>query len=318
MQELAPFSPSVEISGVCNLRCIACPRGDQVNRLETGGFMSFADYQRAIQKLLKEIPWLFTIDLYVWSDPLVHPEIAKIIAYNNSLKLGSGISTNLNFGKYLEDVIKAEPAYIRVSASGFGETNYEQTHTGGSWKTLYENLLAAKAYIKKHNSKTIITVLYHANKLNTGEFKDMYAFCRRNGFRLDPLLSMIFPNYAMDYIEKKPLWDGARKAKEIMLVELDEVLEHCGRERQKTCLLMRAIPTINWDMSVLNCCSYPYDRIAPNYLDITLDEIVKLRNESAFCQKCVQYALHRYWDHSDYAAYLRPILESANDASAVI
>jgi hypothetical protein len=27
MQELAPLSPSIEISGVCNLRCIACPRG---------------------------------------------------------------------------------------------------------------------------------------------------------------------------------------------------------------------------------------------------------------------------------------------------
>jgi MoaA/NifB/PqqE/SkfB family radical SAM enzyme len=323
MQELAPLSPSIEISGVCNLRCIACPRGDRGpgymrERLETGGFMSVADYRKVLQKLLKEIPWLFTVDLYVWSDPLLHPNIAEIIRYNNGLGIGSGISTNLNYGKYLEEVIKAEPDYIRVSTSGFGPKNYEITHTGGSWDTLYKNLLDAKIYIKKHDSKTIITILYHANKNNLYEFAAMRGFCVENGFRLEPLLSSVFSDYAMDYIEKKPLWEGADLAKDIMLVSLDQILDHCADEHSKTCLGMRALPIINWDLSVLLCCFYSYERIAPNYLGITIDEIIERRNASDFCKKCIKYSLHRFWDPSSNAEYLRPLLSELSEGNAVI
>ncbi|MDR1257163.1 MAG: radical SAM protein [Spirochaetaceae bacterium] len=321
MQELAPLSPSIEISGVCNLRCIACPRGktaEGAERLETGGFMSVADYKKVLQKLLKEIPWLFTVDLYIWSDPLLHPKLAEIIEYNNSLGIGSGISTNMNHGKYLEAVIKAGPDYIRVSTSGFGPKNYEITHTGGRWDVLYKNLLDAKSYIKKHNSPTIITVLYHANKNNLPEFKDMHDFCVENGFRLEPLLSSIFSDYAMDYIEKRPLWEGAEFAKNIMLISLDEILKHCALEHSKTCLAMRALPVINWDLSVLTCCNYSYERLAPNYLDITIDEIINLRNNSGLCKKCIEYSLHRFWDHADYTKYLRPLLAEINKVSAAI
>lgn len=322
MQELAPLSPSIEISGVCNLRCIACPRGERGEgrdeRVETGGFMSLADYKKILQKLLKEIPWLFTVDLYVWSDPLLHPNIAEIIRHNNSLGIGSGISTNLNYGKYLEGVIQAEPDYIRVSTSGFGRKNYELTHTGGSWETLHKNLLDAKGYIKKHSSKTIITILYHANKNNLSEFKDMRDFCVENGFRLEPLLSSIFSDYAMDYIEKKPLWEGAELAKNIMLVSLDEILEHCAREHSKTCLGMRAIPVINWDLSVLTCCFYSYERLVPNYLDTSIDQIIALRNNAAFCKKCVKYSLHRFWDHPNYTKNLRPLLSELSEGNAAI
>jgi hypothetical protein len=280
--------------------------------------MDFADYQKVLQKLLREIPWLFTVDLYVWSDPLLHPEIAKIIEYNNSLGIGSGISTNLNHGKYLEEIIKAEPDYIRVSTSGFGPKNYEITHAGGSWDALYKNLFAAKSYIKKHGSKTLITILYHANKNNLSEFAAMRDFCVENGFRLEPLLSSVFSDYAMDYIEKKPLWAGAELAKDIMLVSLDEILEHCAEEHSKTCLGMRALPIINWDLSVLLCCFYSYERIAANYLDTTIDEIIDRRNNADFCKKCIEYSLHRFWDHPNYTKNLRPMLAELSKGSAVI
>jgi MoaA/NifB/PqqE/SkfB family radical SAM enzyme len=317
MQELAPLSPSIEISGVCNLRCIACPRGEGA-RLETGGFMSFDDYRKVLQKLIREIPWLFTVDLYVWSDPLLHPGLAEIIRYNNGLGIGSGLSTNLNYGKYLEDVIKAGPDYIRVSTSGFGPKNYEITHSGGTWELLFKNLLDAKNYIKKYDSKTIITILYHANKNNLSEFAAMRDFCVENGFRLEPLLSSIFSDYAMDYIEKKPLWEGARLAKDIMLVSLDEILERCAEEHSAPCLGMRALPVINWDLSVLLCCFYSYERLAPNYLDIGIDEIIERRNNAEFCKKCIKYSLHRFWDHPNYTKNLRPLLAELSEGNAVI
>jgi hypothetical protein len=122
----------------------------------------------------------------------------------------------------------------------------------------------------------------------------------------------------MDYIEKKPLWEGAELAKNIMLVSLDEILEHCASEHSKTCLGMRAIPVINWDLSVLTCCYYSYEKLAPNYLDTSIDQIIALRNNADFCKKCIEYSLHRFWDPSSNAKYLGPLLSELSEGNAAI
>ena len=68
--------------------------------------------------------------MYIWGEPLLNPELPEIIKINKNLGIASGISSNLNAGKHLEDVIKASPAQIRVSVSGYGEKYYEITHKG--------------------------------------------------------------------------------------------------------------------------------------------------------------------------------------------
>ncbi len=77
IQELSPFYPCVEISGVCNLRCISCPRGNAALPPQKGGFMTAADYSKVINKLIKEIPFLYLVDLYIWSEPLLNPELPE-------------------------------------------------------------------------------------------------------------------------------------------------------------------------------------------------------------------------------------------------
>jgi hypothetical protein len=57
----------------------------------------------------------------------------------------------------------------------------------------------------------------------------------------------------------------------------------------------------------MTCCNSPIEIIAPNYLDISLEEIIELRNRSPLCDKCVKYSLHRYHTgrgHLDYIAGL--------------
>jgi hypothetical protein len=210
MWELAPLSPSIEISGVCNLRCIACPRGERGGGGGTDAtcdFMDFADYQNVPQKLLREIPWLFSVDLYVWSGPLPRPDIAEIIRHNNR----GGISINLNHGKY------------RVSTSGFGPKNYEITRAGGSWDALYKNLLDAKSYIKTHDSKIIITILYHTNKNNLSEFAAMRNFRTTIDEIIDRRDNADFRKKCIEYSLRR-FWDHPNYAKNLrsMLAELSK------------------------------------------------------------------------------------------------
>jgi wyosine [tRNA(Phe)-imidazoG37] synthetase (radical SAM superfamily) len=297
IQAFSYFAPTVEVSGICNLKCIACPRGDTFNSyFETGGggVMKVQNYQRVVQKLIKELPFLSLIDLYAWGEPLLNPDLPEIIKINNDLGLGSGISTNLNYGKNLGEIIKAKPILIKVSLSGFGKKNYEVTHKGASWEVLYENLCSLAEYNKKYGNETTVMLSYHVNKSNMEEYKNIYNLAKTHGFRLTTISSMIFPDYVMDYLDGKEICDSAKKAKDLMPISLEEMLRVANEEHEKSCILARCLPVINWDMSVLTCCNYSYDKLADNYLDITLDEIIRRRNEAKLCKKCIQYSLHRY------------------------
>ncbi|MBF0329416.1 MAG: radical SAM protein [Nitrospirae bacterium] len=308
IQELSPFYPTVEISGVCNLRCLSCPRGDSAHLPQKGGFMTADYYSRVIDKLIKEIPFLYLVDLYIWGEPLLNPELSEIIKINTNLGIASGISSNLNAGKYLEDVIKASPAQIRVSVSGYGEKNYEITHKGGRWEIFYQNLLLLAEYINKYQTNTIVEVYYHVYKNNLNESKQMRELCEENGFRFHPVLAMLLADHAFDYCEGKGLSDEAKKAGDLMLIGLEKLIQNGIKERHKQCLLNRVLPVINWDMSVMPCCNYSYHKLADNYLEISLDDIINLRHTHSLCVKCQKYSLHRYFNPMYYSDYVNTLV----------
>jgi MoaA/NifB/PqqE/SkfB family radical SAM enzyme len=310
IQELCPYYPVVEISGVCNLRCISCPRSSSAHISQKGGFMTASDYSKVINKLIKEIPFLYLVDLYIWGEPLLNPDLPEIIKINNRLGIASGISSNLNAGKYIEEVIKASPAQIRVSVSGYGAANYEITHRGGHWSIFYKNLLLLAKYIKKYHANTIVEVYYHVNKNNLSEYKKMQELCATLGYRIHPSIHMILPPYAMDYLDGKELSEGTKKAKDLMLVSLDDMIDKAKKEQNKSCLLKRIVPVVNWNMSVQPCCNYVNHKLADNYLDISLDEIIHLRNIHPLCIKCQKYSLHRYFDPLYYSDYINNLLNS--------
>jgi MoaA/NifB/PqqE/SkfB family radical SAM enzyme len=311
IQELCPYYPVVEISGVCNLRCISCPRSSSTYISQKGGFMTASDYSKVINKLIKEIPFLYLVDLYIWGEPLLNPDLPKIIRINTKLGIASGISSNLNIGKntIIEEVIKASPAQIRVSVSGYGKANYEITHRGGRWPILYKNLLLLAEYIRKYQTKTIVEVYYHVSKNNLSEYRKMQELCTTLGYRINPSIHMIFHPYVMDYLDGKELNEGAKKAKDLMLISLDDMIDKAKIEQNKTCLLKRVIPVINWDMSVQPCCNYVNHKLADNYLDTSLDEAINLRNIHPLCIKCQKYSLHRYFDPLYYSDYINRAIQ---------
>jgi MoaA/NifB/PqqE/SkfB family radical SAM enzyme len=298
IKDLSPFFPSVDVSGICNLKCIACPRGDSM-RIKNGGFMNSVQYQMVIKKLLKEIPFLTNIDLYMFGEPLLNPELPEIIKIGNALGISSGISTNLNYSKNLEAVVRAGPAHIKISCSGYGKQNYEITHTGAKWETFYQNILSLSKFKENLGVETLITVLFHVNKKNVSEYKDIYNLCKNLGFGLQAILSYIFPDYMMDYLENKELCKEVLASKDLMIIGIDDLLKDREKEKTMRCNISRSFPNIGWDMSVMTCCNYSKEKLADNYLEAPLNEIIDRHNTSSFCAKCINHALHR-WEHLDY------------------
>lgn len=309
IQEFCPFYPSIEISGICNLRCISCPRGNPEwkEKYLPCGFMSADVYRNVIQKLIEEIPFLYLVDLYIWGEPLLNPDLPEIISINHKFGVSSGISSNLNAGLHLEDVIKAKPAQIRVSVSGAEPETYEKTHTGGRWGILQENILKLSEYIKKYSPETLVEIYFHANLQNKESYTKIRDFCDQFGFRVMPSIHMIFPPYVLDYLKGKELPENAKEASKLMLVDLDNMIDLAVKEKNKSCLLKRCIPTINWNRAVLACCNMLPYVIAEDYLKTNLEEIIQSRNQSEMCRECQNYALHRYFNPLRYADIINKI-----------
>jgi MoaA/NifB/PqqE/SkfB family radical SAM enzyme len=293
--------PSIEISGVCNLRCIACPRSDTLHPFENGGFISVEDYKKVLEKLLKEIPMLHIVSLYIWGDPFLHPKLPELLRINSELGVGTDLSTNLNIKtERLEEIVKANPTYIRLSCSGFGPKNYEITHAGAKWELFYKNCFELSRLLKKYNSTTGVELFFHVNKANACEYKDILDMGRQLDFRIVASLSCCFPQYALYYIENIPLPEPARKAMDLMIVNIDDMLAAAREEHEKPCSSRLGFPNINWDLSVLTCCNFNQDRLAGNFLDTGLDELIKLKNSSELCGRCIAHSLHRYYNYPKY------------------
>ncbi|MDR2098046.1 MAG: hypothetical protein LBP37_05960, partial [Spirochaetaceae bacterium] len=222
---ISPLYPSVDISGVCNLKCIACPRSDTLRPLPKGGFMNAEIYKQVLKKLLMEIPFLSSIELFIWGEPLLNPQLPEILKINNEFGVDSSLSTNLNYVKHLEDAVEAGFSNMLIACSGYGKKNYEITHAGGDWDVLYNNLLLLAEYIKKHNSPLVPVLFYFVTKNNISEYKDMYELCKKLGFRLFISPYLVFADYMMDYAEKREICPSAKMASDLMLVHPNEWLK---------------------------------------------------------------------------------------------
>ena len=96
------------------------------------GHMSISLFKLIIDKLSREIPFINSVALYIWGEPLLNKNLSEIIRICKSYGIATEISTNLNFPKYLEEVIDAEPEQIVLPCAGTGEI-YERGRTGGQW-----------------------------------------------------------------------------------------------------------------------------------------------------------------------------------------
>ena len=136
--ELRRFNYQVDVAGMCNLRCISCPRGNWP-RHRKPGFMSAKTYERLVDKILRDDPWTGIITLYNWGEPLLNPALPDIITITREKGLLSAVSSNLAMAKDFENVVKAGPDWFRISNSGWG-ANFEITHTGARWEIFLRQL----------------------------------------------------------------------------------------------------------------------------------------------------------------------------------
>jgi wyosine [tRNA(Phe)-imidazoG37] synthetase (radical SAM superfamily) len=292
-EDLNDIDPSVDIAGMCNLKCISCPRGNEKQQ-PPAGFMSASTYKKVLTKLINEIPLLGSIQLYAWGEPLLNPELPEIIAITREAKVLSAISSNLNYAKNLEAVIAARPDWFKVSCSGWAD-NYEMTHTGGKWKVFLSNLHKLANLRDTLHPEMQIILNYHLYKHNTGEdYHRIEALCKDLSLIFIPNHAYLYPlDSVMDFVDGKELSPQAKETIPMLLMTLEEGIARTRERASLPCPEERCLP-INWDCRVRECGVFFRPFIADNFLEIPFTEIMSRKRSSKLCIECRKRAIHQF------------------------
>jgi len=91
----------VEISNVCNLQCSFCPKVERKNE-----FMSLSDFEKIIGQVA---PLTETVSLHLMGEPLVHPDLSRILKACELFGTKVQLTTNgLEINKFRDVILNSE------------------------------------------------------------------------------------------------------------------------------------------------------------------------------------------------------------------
>ncbi len=308
----------IDIVGTCNLRCPSCPVGNyQHNQLimnRKKGFMSFDLFQQIIQKIqadCQEVNENFSIDLYNWGEPLIHPNIVEIVELLHNKNIAFSFSTNLNIKDLYKPenelkllrILKTFPSMIRISVSGFSQEIYQRGHKGGDIELVKKNmqvianLISSKAELQEFHQRTHIHIFYLIYTDNCGDdIAKMYEFSQQLNFDFIPGIAYLMPLEKMIYgvDENKLNADDKQTLQRLYITPKEAFLMLKDYSITPDCPLFNDI-VINHDGSVALCCA-TYDPslqvIADSYLNYSLKDLQKQKQKSSLCKVCTENNIH--------------------------
>jgi MoaA/NifB/PqqE/SkfB family radical SAM enzyme len=295
------FVYNIDIAGTCNLGCASCPVGNiplgTVSRGERPrGFMSFELFSKILEKIVRETPVARPgITLYNWGEPLLHPDIGRIVRLVRDKGLYCAVSTNLNQNRFLEDLVAAQPNNIKVSLSGFTEEVYGRTHNKGRIETVKANLRRLRELVDRHGARIDVFVGYHEYIGNDGEeLAAMTALAEELGFAMRHKIARLYP------LEKAlPLYGAAGKPApgdqrlyDLLLVKPAEWSQVARNDApdDRSCAMREQEMALNYDGSVALCCNvYDYaNNIAPDFLSVSHEELQARKDRHPLCGPCMK------------------------------
>jgi|GEM_PF-1782604 len=291
------FTYVIDIVGTCNLRCPSCPVGNTPRDQREIGFMDVKMYERILEKIgaqgheKKPEIWLFN-----WGEPLIHPEIGKIVRMTKKNGYHVFLSSNLNVDHGLRDAIREHPDQLKISLSGFNQEVYRQTHSKGNIDRVKGNMYLLKYYLEKYRAPTWIWVSFHMYRHNMADYQLMEAFTKELGFTFNPITAFYQPLEKLVSLFEGKTPNDQKKVLDLLIQHpLDHKLTKMPFYRKaQDCELRYNMISINYNGVVDLCCSTFNDEntIGVNYLDADFDEIQRRKYEHPFCVTCYKHGLN--------------------------
>ncbi len=286
---------NVEVSGFCNLHCPSCPRGNYAgSHDQPKGYMSPELFSAILDKIVTESPGYEPyLTLFNWGEPTLHPELPRLIEIARAKGLAPHLSSNLAAPKNLKDIVKARPASLRISLSGYYPKTYKLTHAPGDVRLVISNVYRLRAHLDSLGIKVPVHFCYHKYRHNLGaDFKKISELAAAVQFELLPIWAQFCPlEKLLDYYAGVVL-PADQAILELMVIKPNDFRAVSLRHRAEypDCFLRSHQMTIDFDGSVALCCAV-YDRknyLEGFFLDHQQADFQEQKYQHALCGCCRQ------------------------------
>ena len=280
----------VDVSGRCNLKCPSCMVANHTEgsiAYDQRKFMSVEMFQKVIRKAKKDWQGCECVSLFNFGEPLLNPNIDKMIQIIREEKYSSVISTNLSVDIDLKKIVKVNPDIIKVSLSGYSQKIYETTHTGGDIRLVLSNMYKLKYYIDKYKSETKVLVGYHLYNNNREEGKKIKSICEELNFVYQPCEAIYNNIFKITGKEEFTLQDKEFISKYYPNPDIYLNNQDYG-DATKECARITDFLFVDWDGKIILCCQTLHDKclMGINYLDVSIEEIQEARKNHPVCVWC--------------------------------
>lgn len=294
------FILDIDVTSTCNLQCPSCPQGNSKYHRQSPGLMAPDLLGRIVKKASAECI-VKGINLFNWGEPLLHPEIHRLIRIVQDAGIPCHLSSNLNILPDADALMAANPASFKISVSGFTQEIYGITHRGGCIVRVKNNMAELAAAKKRNNADTRIFVNYHRYRHNLIEEPMMRKLAVDLGFDFEPAWALLLPlEKILAFLDQTddgtPLTDEDSQLIDRLALPLNAALDLSREHRDLFCRLREEQVSIDFQGNVQLCCGIFDSRRFSllHFLDISLDKIQELRHGHSLCQHCMNNGAHVY------------------------
>ena len=222
-----PLELAIELTNHCNAECIMCPR-QKMSRKK--GYMDFDLFKKIADEARDYVELLF---LHLAGEPLLHPDLFRILDYCGKIGLNTSLSTNaillnkVNSQRLIESPLKL----LTLSFDGTTKGTYESIRRRSNFEDTRNNIqefLRCKAN-SKNAPYTAIQLIYMKENVNeVKEFIKKWKKSNVDSVRIKPYLN--YPG-------------------------LDEYLGELPKKSNvKPCFFLWRQLAIYWDGMAVACC----------------------------------------------------------------
>ncbi|MCQ2955675.1 MAG: hypothetical protein MJ218_00565 [Opitutales bacterium] len=286
----------MDISQVCNAQCYFCPTG-MANRnhapvvCEGNRFMDVELFRRIIKDL--KAKGFLTVGseliLYIWYEPLLHPEFAKIVEIANEEQCLLDLSTNANVLPSLPSTFDASPIMsMFISMCGFSQASYDRIHRF-DFEHIKNNIRTLVRTLRQRGCIGRIMIRFHVYQFNIHEIPAAYEFAKS-------LNVMLIPYYAipldfkiwMQYIKNTLPQEYLKCLVEDLLMGLNA---KCFKP-SKTCYWFDHQLAMNAKGEIIACCNI--QEPIGSVFDVTKENLPLWHQKVDFCKDCMSTGLVNY------------------------